>query len=290
MFAMLDKVFFTVVKGGITGMSATYTADFVDHEVFVGKPQTQAIAPGLSEQEILLQLHYQHGGVQRRIDKLKKLLEKQEPVPFVLGNSRFVGVFTLREIEETSLKRDDRGGLLIAEVSVKLMEYAGEMPSGSPLSGIVGDVLGALGVSEDVINMVNDIVDKVETAIRIVNEVIGIIEDVKEVIDSLKTSSNPLFDLLALGGVLGQGLDFCTQVTGFEFPAGGVFDVFKGDVQLTGGCFGDILNLSSQAESAGDITPYLSPLAALSDNLGTQSARLPVSMAFIKAEIAGREI
>lgn len=290
MFAMIDKVFFTVVKGGITGLSASFKAEFADHNVFVGKPQTQAIGLSLDECDIELVFHYTHGSVQKRIDKLKRLLDAQEPVPFVMGNSRFVGVFTLRELNEKSLKRDDRGGLLSADVSVKLKEYAGEMPSGSPLSGIVGNVLGALGVSEDAINMINNAIDTVQTAISIMNDVLDIIEDVTEVIGSLKTSSNPLFDLLALGGVLADGEAYCSEVLGFGFPNRAIFESFKGNVDLTGACFGDILGLSNKAEASGDITPYLSPLLALSDNLTTQSNRLPVDMAYLKVEIAGRDI
>lgn len=290
MFAMLDKVFFTVVGGGMVEMQLSHSATFVDHEVFVGKPQTQAIGLELDELSLGMYLHYQNGQVSRRIKQIKALLDAQKPVPYVMGNGRFVGTFTLRKADIVSEIHDDRGGLLAATLAIELKEYAGKMPDSTPLAGIVGDVLGALGVSEEMIGHVNTVIDTVETAISMANEVMDIIDDVTEVVNSLKTSSNPLMDLLALGGVFANGKDFCEQIFEFEFPKGEIFDIFKTDIDKTGGFFGGLIDLANKAAEIGDLLPFMNSLDALSDNLTTMGSLLPVDTGYIKAEVAGREL
>lgn len=290
MIAMLGDVSFAVVKGGITALRGSHNVRFARHDVFQGKPQTQAIGVELSGQEIVINLNYKQGAVKKRIDQLLTMMQAQEPVSLVMGNGRFVGLFVIDSADEVSEVLDDRGGLMAAELSLKLTEFDGELPPDTPKSGIVEDILGALGASEETIAAVNEALDTVEQVIDTVTEVIEIATDVVDVVERLRESGNPLSDLVLLGGPLGRAAEYCNDILGFNLPDGEWFDNLFTEVGKAGGYLGNIRLLADQAIGDNSIIEYISPLELNADNLNTVAAAMQTAASQIMVDIAMRNI
>ena len=60
---------------------------------------------------------------QKLLSAIYKNAEKEEPLPFILGDGTIVGKFVIEEIAKEWKRTDNKGRLLSVELEVKLKEW-----------------------------------------------------------------------------------------------------------------------------------------------------------------------
>ncbi len=144
--------------------------------------------------------------MQRRISQLEAILNKQDPVAFVMGNVA-LWVCSYRRMDIISTINDDRGGPFRCKCGVTFDRIRWRNAYIFAFDGVINEALGAIGGIRRYYQYDYECVDRIESAIQVCNEVIDTAKDVIDVVDSLKNSSYPLADLAALSGVLCMGLN-----------------------------------------------------------------------------------
>lgn len=104
-------------------MSRKGTARFAKHVVAEGKPQLEFLGPDLEELNISIRLSAQLGvDPETELENMRAIRDAGEEKTLVVGG-RVVGKFVLEEVNEEHRRHNGYGGLLLAEVQIKLTEY-----------------------------------------------------------------------------------------------------------------------------------------------------------------------
>ncbi len=109
-------------------MSRKGSARFAEHVVAEGKPRLEFLGPGLEELTLSVRLDAQLGlDPETELGSMREIRDAGQEKTLVIGG-KVVGKFVLEEIGEEHKRHDGSGGLLLAEVTLKLKEY---IPDGS---------------------------------------------------------------------------------------------------------------------------------------------------------------
>ena len=105
-------------------MSRKGSARFAEHVVAEGKPRLEFTGPGLEEMSLSIRLDAQLGiDPETELEDMRGIRDAGKEQTLVIGG-KVIGKFVLEEISEEHKRHDGSGGLLLAEVTLKLKEYA----------------------------------------------------------------------------------------------------------------------------------------------------------------------
>ncbi|WP_339271429.1 phage tail protein [Paenibacillus sp. FSL K6-1330] len=96
-----------------------------DHEVLGKKPLSQWIGPGLDSISFKMRFDVAYGLNPRvEMDRLVKMERSGKPYTLTIGDKAF-GVYkwTIRQLDEDFITVDNKGRLLVSEVTIELKEY-----------------------------------------------------------------------------------------------------------------------------------------------------------------------
>ena len=292
MYAMLGLILIDSVANGFTDTDQTHSVTFAEHAVFKGKPQLQKIAPNLETFNFSMSLSYKGGGVNGRIERLKTMLNKQNPVSLIMGNGRFLGMFVLNDINVTTTIADDRGGLMGADLSISLTEFAGELESDSTLSGIANKALGAVGAAtttfNEISNTVNSAIDGVTAAIDGAKGIIDYAVDIGNTVTQLASATDPIEMLKGISGAVSGSLGLAQNILNIDLPNGGAFDGFLGNVSKGFDALNLLKDVGGEAIASNILGDYLPSLEAANRNLQSASNLLTKDIPTIACEIGKR--
>lgn len=95
---------------------------YEEHEVINNKPVLEFVAPGLDTFSFNIRLDILHGVIpDKEIDKMRQAMEGGQILPFVVGG-KYLGDWVITSMTENMRYFDNKGGLLVAEVSISLKE------------------------------------------------------------------------------------------------------------------------------------------------------------------------
>lgn len=101
-----------------------------EHAVIGRKPVLEVVGPGLSSIGFSIRMDAFLGvDPSRELGKLREALEAGEALPLSIGGE-YLGRWLITEASETHTRHDGKGGVLVAEVSLSLLEVAEEAPGG----------------------------------------------------------------------------------------------------------------------------------------------------------------
>lgn len=105
-------------------LSRTGEARVEAHEVIGRKPVIEYIGPALDKVSLMVRLDVSHGIVPLdEIKRLRAMLNAGEILPLTIGGE-FFGDWIITQISEGNHRVDNRGNVLIAEVTISLTEVA----------------------------------------------------------------------------------------------------------------------------------------------------------------------
>jgi len=97
---------------------------FAQHNVLIGKPRLEAIAPDLDTISFNMRFDLSHGiDPASELIKLGGIIEAGEPQALVVGDN-MLGLFVVEKLSEDWRRIDGRGQIIVASVSLQLKEYA----------------------------------------------------------------------------------------------------------------------------------------------------------------------
>lgn len=106
------------------GRSRSKEARFAQHDLILKKPVLEFIGPGLITESFVMRLDAGMGvNPSDEIDRLTQVLDQGEAQPMVIGGN-FLGRYVIESMRETHKVYDNRGGLILADVTLNLKEYA----------------------------------------------------------------------------------------------------------------------------------------------------------------------
>jgi len=98
--------------------------DYVEHKVLDEKSHLQRMGKSLQELTLKIKLSTAFGtDPQKLLSAIYENAEKEEPLPFILGDGTIVGKFVIEEIAKEWKRTDNKGRLLSVELEVKLKEW-----------------------------------------------------------------------------------------------------------------------------------------------------------------------
>lgn len=104
-------------------MSRKGGARFAKHVVAEGKPRLEFLGPDLEELNISIRLSSQLGvDPEAELAEMRAIRDAGEEKTLVIGGL-VIGKFVLEDLNEEHRRHDGYGGLLLAEVQIKLTEY-----------------------------------------------------------------------------------------------------------------------------------------------------------------------
>jgi len=107
------------------GFTRTGKARFSEHEVVDGKARLQHLGTSLDEIAFNIRLDMALGvNPETEINALRDIRNAGEEQRLIIGGKP-LGKFVLEEVTENWRRLDGKGVLLVAEVALKLKEYAG---------------------------------------------------------------------------------------------------------------------------------------------------------------------
>lgn len=105
-------------------LSRTGEARVEEHAVIGRKPVIEYIGPALDKVSLMVRLDVAHGVIPRdEIKRLRDSLNAGEVLPLTIGGE-FFGDWIITQITEGNHRMDNRGNVLIAEVTISLTEVA----------------------------------------------------------------------------------------------------------------------------------------------------------------------
>lgn len=123
MFAILGDLEFELITYW-SGLSSTYSTNYVEHPVIEGLPVLQNIGDNLEEITIKLQFHSSFCNPKKEMQKLRDMLNSKQPFEFVFGNGEYRGVFVIQEIQSEATQTLEDGTVISIFAEVKLKEYS----------------------------------------------------------------------------------------------------------------------------------------------------------------------
>lgn len=125
-------------------------ADYAQHALIQGKPRAEWVGDSLDELTLELTLHSMLVDPEEQIRRLKAAKSAHEPLPYVLGSGDYRGIYLLTEVAVTTRKTDAEGRLVVATVSINLLEYSGKYTKPLPkpralVSNLVANPLARVG-------------------------------------------------------------------------------------------------------------------------------------------------
>ncbi len=99
-------------------------ANYAEHAVLDRKPILQYVGPALDEISFRIRLDAAQGiNPSRELISLEKILLAGDELMLIIGGQP-LGKFVLEELNEAWTRQDGQGRLMVAEVDLKLKEYA----------------------------------------------------------------------------------------------------------------------------------------------------------------------
>jgi phage protein U len=134
MYAQLGSIVFDGAFGP-TQQQSKVSQSIAQHALIDGKPRLQRLGVGLEELSLDLTLHSSFIDPEAAIAALRSAIEDGEVMPLLNGNGEFVGNFVVSEITNTLVQTDRAGLIILAKVSVSLIEYVAPDELGSKEAG-----------------------------------------------------------------------------------------------------------------------------------------------------------
>ena len=218
MFALLGNIQFEITSSP-KELTETHNGHFAKHNTLSGKPQLQATGLDIIEREMVIQLHYSLGSVEKRFNELMAALTDQKPLPLLIGNSRFQGYFVIETLTSQILLSDSYGNPLAREVRLSLKEVVKPVQDTQGLAILQGFLPPVLSQSFDKLkNFGNTALDTVKDGIAVARKVQNTVETVKTTCDTIKSfKDNPLGALEALPSTLSGISSSVDNLTGGSF-------------------------------------------------------------------------
>lgn len=107
-----------------TGLTRTGEPRFEEHAVIGRKPVIEYLGPALDKATLAIRLDVGHGvNPKTEIKKLRDAMGTGEVLPLTIGGE-FYGDWLISQLTEDNRTIDNRGNILVAEVSLSLVEVA----------------------------------------------------------------------------------------------------------------------------------------------------------------------
>ena len=98
--------------------------DYVEHKVLDEKSHLQKMGKSLQELTLKIKLSTSFGtDPQKLLSIIYENAEKEEPLPFILGDGTIIGKYVIEEITKEWKRTDNKGKLLSVELEIKLKEW-----------------------------------------------------------------------------------------------------------------------------------------------------------------------
>ncbi len=124
------------------GFEVRMAADFAEHPKVEQKPRLQWVGDRLDQIRLDAKLHAQFCTPEVELAKLRNALRLHEAMPLIFDNGHVVGTFVLTHVDQRSLQTMRDGTVLVAEVTLDLLEYTEdgksteEPASGTPVAAM----------------------------------------------------------------------------------------------------------------------------------------------------------
>lgn len=125
----LGDVIFTVSSKlirTIDDLTRSSAPRWTNHDVHLQKPKSQFIGPGLDTISFTIRFDARLGVEPRKeADRLINLAQKGKPVAFAIGGKKLgTYLWKLMNVEQGYTRVDNRGNVLVMDVTISLEEYA----------------------------------------------------------------------------------------------------------------------------------------------------------------------
>ena len=98
--------------------------DYVEHKVLDEKSHLQKMGKSLQELTLKIKLSTAFGSdPQKLLSVIYENAEKEEPLPFILGDGTVIGKYVIEEIVKEWKRTDNKGRLLSVELEIRLKEW-----------------------------------------------------------------------------------------------------------------------------------------------------------------------
>lgn len=133
MYAQLGSIKFEGLKG-FTGYRAKHAQAIAQHALMDGKPKLQKTGDALDELQLDITLHKSFCDPSSEIEALRKYIADGAIVPLITGLGELVGNFTIASMDVSHGHTGPTGMVVMASVSINLLESADSDPLGSALT------------------------------------------------------------------------------------------------------------------------------------------------------------
>ncbi len=98
--------------------------DYVEHRVLDEKSHLQKMGKSLQELTLKIKLSTAFGSdPQKLLSVIYENAEREEPLPFILGDGTIIGKYVIEEVVKEWKRTDNKGRLLSVELEIKLKEW-----------------------------------------------------------------------------------------------------------------------------------------------------------------------
>lgn len=185
MWAILGDIEFDVI-GSPSGWEERWAAGFAEHARISAKSLLEAVGGTLDEISWNIRLHHELHDVTTRLRQIRDAITAREPVALVLGDGNYLGPWVIAAGTVTARKNAPTGGLISADLSITLREYAGEFTRPTPAPGLLSALTqpGMLTQPIQTPTWAQQIAGATRTAQNAIRAGLEIARDVKALIDN----------------------------------------------------------------------------------------------------------
>lgn len=133
MYAQLGDIVFEGLKG-LTGLRTRKTSSLAQHAVIDGKPKLQKTGDNLDEVSLEMTFHSSFCTPETEISRLDSAISNGEILPLITGTGEALGNFVIAERSNSVQHTFKDGAIILARVSVTLIESASTDVLGSAIA------------------------------------------------------------------------------------------------------------------------------------------------------------
>lgn len=123
MYAQLGNIVFEGLRG-FTAFGSRKSSSIAQHAVIDGKPKLQKTGEMLDEINFDMTFHASFCTPETEINKLESALSNGEIMPLITGAGESLGSFVITDLAQSTQHTDKTGRIILARVSVSLLESA----------------------------------------------------------------------------------------------------------------------------------------------------------------------
>lgn len=123
MYAQLGDIIYEAMVGFQT-FDQVKEESYAEHALIDGKPKLQKIGSKLDTINLAIRIHAMFSNPELEINKLITYMERGDILPLIMGTGRIIGDFVINTLNISNKQLTPDGGILWAELTLDLKEYA----------------------------------------------------------------------------------------------------------------------------------------------------------------------